>query len=220
MIGLRLKAVGGIFPYTPYLRLKEIESKDVESIMMSYHKTGNEIEVKQIDNKKNYLIIDCSPLIQNLDRRGSKYFNTEKNALVAKEEDLPEIIIEIELKKSKEVDDILEDDEFDLYLKHKNNGTEIHLNGIEPVDYIYPFNNANLLPVFESDGDEEDDNYYYSKEKLIWGLRVPDNISHAVEEANFLEAYKGFAKWANSGGEDYPNWYNGENTNKDILIYN
>lgn len=220
VIGLRLKAVGGIFPYTPYLRLKEIESKDVKSIMMSYHKTGNKIEVKQIDNKKNYLIIDCSPLIQNLDRRGSKYFNTEKNALVAKEEDLPEIIIEIELKKSKEVDDILEDDEFDLYLKHKNNGTEIHLNGIEPVDYIYPFNNANLLPVFESDGDEEDDNYYYSKEKLIWGLRVPDNVSHAVEEANFLEAYKGFAKWANSGGEDYPNWYNGDNINKDVLIYN
>ncbi len=49
------------------------------------------------------VIIDCTPLVQNLDRRGSKYFNTERNALVTKEEDLPEIIIEIKLKEPKNV---------------------------------------------------------------------------------------------------------------------
>ena len=31
-IGLRLKAIGGIFPYSPYLRLKEINSDEVENI--------------------------------------------------------------------------------------------------------------------------------------------------------------------------------------------
>ncbi len=42
--------------------------------MMSHYKTGEEIEVNLIDNKnpKGNLIIDCTPLVQNLDRRGSK----------------------------------------------------------------------------------------------------------------------------------------------------
>lgn len=219
MIGLRLKAIGGKYPYIPYLRLKEIKKDNVKSIEMYDYKSENEITVKRIENKKNHLIIDCSSLIENLNKRGNEYYNTEKDALVPTEE-LPEIIIIIELDKREDVDDILEDDEFDLYLKHENTDMEIHMNGIEPVNYKYPYNNANLLPVYESDGDEEDDNYYYSKDKLIWGLRVPGNAAHAIERANFLEAYKNFAKWAQSGGKNNQNWYNQGNANQDLLIHN
>lgn len=220
VIGLCLKAVGGVFPYNPYLRLKKIKNKNIESVMMSHYKTGEEIEVNLIDNKnpKGNLIIDCTPLVQNLDRRGSKYFNTERNALVTKEEDLPEIIIEIKLKEPKEIDDILEDDEFDLYLKRNDNGTEIHMNGIEPIAYQYPFNDKNLYPIYE-DGEEEDDNYYYSNERLIWGLRVPENVAHTIEKGDFLKAYKGFAKWAQSGGKNEQNWYNQGNANDNLLIH-
>lgn len=219
-INLRLKAIGGIYPYTPYLRLKEIEKKDdVHNIEIKNAKTQEKIDVKYIDNKKDHVIIDCSYLIKNLPKpAGSKYFNTEKNALVATE-DLPEIIITIELKKEMEVKEIIEDDEFDLYLKHTN-GTEIHMNGIEPVAYKYPFNDKTLFPVIEDDGDEEDDNYYFSKERYIWGLRVPGNVAHAIEGANFLKAYKGFAKWAQSGGKNNHNWYNQGNVDKSLLIYN
>lgn len=220
-IDMRLKAVGGIFPYTPFLRLKEIKNKKVESIVMRNTKTDEPINFARInpEKKEGELIINCRPLIENLNKRESQYYNTEKNALVTTAE-LPEITIFIKLNDSEEVDDILEDDEFDLYLTHDNNGTEIHMNGIEPVSYKYPFNDANLLPVYESDGDEEDDNYYFSKEKLIWGLRVPDNIAHAIERANFLEAYKNFAKWATSGGKNNQNWYNQGNANQDLLIHN
>ena len=93
------------------------------------------------------------------------------------------------------------------------------MNGIEPVAYKYPFNDKNLLPVYEN-GDEEDDNYYYSKERLIWGLRVPGNAAHAIGGANFLNAYKGFAKWAQSGGKNEQNWYNQGNANDNLLIHN
>lgn len=219
MIGLRLKAIGGEYPYIPYLRLKEIKNDNVESIEMYDYKSGNDITVKRIENKKNHLIIDCSSLIENLNKRGSKFYNTEKDALVDTEE-LPEIIIVIELNKREDVDDILEDDEFDLYLKHKNTDMEIHMNGIEPVNYKYPTYDSNLRPIYESDGDIEDDNYYYSKEDLIWGLRVPDNVSHAIERANFLEAYKNFATWATSGGKNNHNWYNQGNANQELLIHN
>ena len=62
-IGLCLKAVGGVFPYNPYLRLKKIKNKNIESVMMSHYKTGEEIEVNLIDNKnpKGNLIIDLPP---------------------------------------------------------------------------------------------------------------------------------------------------------------
>ena len=72
-----------------------------------------------------HLIIDYSPLIKNLAKpAGSQYYNTEKNALVTTN-DLPEIHILIELKKRKEVKEILKDDELDLYLKRNDNGIEI-----------------------------------------------------------------------------------------------
>ncbi len=219
-IGLRLRAVGGIFPYSPYLRLKEIDSDEVESIECYYSENINPEpdEVKLIPNK--HLIIDCGLLTKNLHKpAGSQYFNTEKEALVATG-DLPEIHILIELKNRKEVKEILEGDDFDLYLKRSDSGTEIHMNGIEPVVYKYPFNDKNLLPVRESDGDEEDDNYYFSKERLIWGLRVPGNAAHAIEGADFLKAYKGFAKWAQSGGKNEQNWYNQGNADESLLIHN
>lgn len=222
-IGLRLRAIGGIFPYSPYLRLKEINAGEVESIEIYDSRNISpspvgEIVIQQDDNEP--LIIDCSILSKNLQKpAGSQYYNTERVALPATK-DLPEIHFLIYLKERKEVEDILEDDEFDLYLTHDNNGTEIHLPGIEPVSYKYPFYDANLLPVFESDGDEEDDNYYYSKKKLIWGLRIPGNAAHAIEKANFLKAYKNFADWAQSGGKNNHNWYNQGNANQDLLIHN
>lgn len=221
-IGLRLRAIGGIFPYSPYLRLKEIDSKKVESV--SIYESHN-INPSPVGEAKliadDHLIIDCSPLIKNLSKpAGSQYFNTEKNAL-ANTNDLPEIHILIELAKYKEIEEILENDDFDLYLKRNDNGTEIHMNGIKPVAYQYPFNDKNLRPVYESDGDEEDDNYYFSKGCLIWGLRVPDNIAHAIEKANFLKAYQGFEEWAQSGGDNKPDWYNsGNDIDKSLLIHN
>lgn len=218
VIGLRLKAVGGIFPYSPYLRLKEIKKSEAEVEMIDA-KTGRPFKVNCVENKKNYLIIDCSELIKNLPKGESQYFNTERGALVSTN-DLPEIIITIDLNVAKEVEEILEDDEFDLYLKRNDDGTEIHMNGIEPVGYKYPFKDSNLLPVYESDGDEEDDNYYFSKERLIWGLRVPGNVAHAIEKANFLKAYPGFRKWATSSGKNEQNWYGQGNADKSLLIYN
>lgn len=218
-IRLRIKALGGIYPYFPYLRLKEIDKEEVENVTITNLRTNNKLVADPIPNEN--LIIDCSDLILNLPKpAGSRYFNVEKTALVDTEE-LPEFEIEIKLKKAKEVKEILEDDEFDLYIARKDGDkTEIHANGIEPAFYKYPFNNPDLLPVYESDGDEEDDNYYFSKERLIWGLRVPGNVAHAIEAADFLKAYPGFKKWATSGGKNEQNWYGQGNADKSLLIYN
>ena len=191
----------------------------MENIEVYETKNMNPIPDKVALIPDKHLIIDYSPLIKNLAKpAGSQYYNTEKNALVTTN-DLPEIHILIELKKRKEVKEILKDDELDLYLKRNDNGIEIHMNGIEPIIYQYPFNNKNLLPIY-TNGDKEDDNYYFSAERLIWGLRVPGNAAHAIEKADFLKAYKGFAKWAQSSGKNEQNWYNQGNADKSLLIYN
>jgi hypothetical protein len=95
-------------------------------------------------------------------KRDTKYFELleKRNALLSKEKN------KTITKEEKEVKEILEGDEFDLYLKRNDSGTEIHMNGIEPITYQYPFNDKNLLPVY-TNGDEEDDNYYFSAGRLI-----------------------------------------------------
>ena len=92
-IRLRIKALGGIYPYFPYLRLKEIDRDEVESVQITNPKTKDELAVEPMPNEN--LIIDCSDLILNLPKpAGSRYFNVEKTALVDTEE-LPEFEIEI-----------------------------------------------------------------------------------------------------------------------------
>ena len=52
-----------------------------------------------------------------------------------------------------------------MYLKRNDSGTEIHMNGIEPITYQYPFNDKICYRIY-TNGDEEDDNYYL--------VRTPD----------------------------------------------
>ena len=122
------------------------------------------------------------------------------------------INIYIELKEPVIIKGNLEDEDFEFYLAHEN-GTEIHLSGYEPVAYKYPIDNKNILPL---DGNIA--NYYYSVDRLIWGLKVPDDVAQAIEKANFLDAYKNFEKWATSGGQNDSNWYGQGNSNKDLLM--
>ena len=48
-------------------------------------------------------------------------------------------------------------------------------------------------------------------------MNVPAPMAHVIEKGNFLDAYKDFAAWAMSGGQDKAYWYNGEKNNE-LLI--
>lgn len=214
-IGLRLKAMGATFTSFPYLRLKEIDKDKVESIEVyeSENVTNPSIVITN-EGDEDETILDCSALTKNLSKpAGSQFYNTEKDYLV-NEKDLPEIHFVIYLTEHVEIEDILEDDEFDFYLKYAD-GKEIHLNGFKPVSYQYPIGESELRPI------EDDDDYYYNKDNFVWGLKVPEEIPHAIETGNFLKAYGNFAKWLEDGKEkpqDNHNWYKG-NKNKEFLIY-
>ena len=211
-IGARLKAMGGSLDYRPYLRIHGLKRADISSI--SLHESFNTkiTEVKLIEGKNGETIIDLSELTDNLHKpAGSHYYNTEKEYAISSDK-LPQINIYIELKEPVIIKGNLEDEDFEFYLAHEN-GTEIHLSGYEPVAYKYPIDNKNILPL---DGNIA--NYYYSVDRLIWGLKVPDDVAQAIEKANFLDAYKNFEKWATSGGQNDSNWYGQGNSNKDLLM--
>ena len=120
---------------------------------------------------------------------------TDKEYLVT---ELPQLNIAIYMNKEVNVNSV-DFESFDFYLAKADHGPEIHLGGYKPVYDTYPSDNSGLGW-----------DYYYNKKGLIWGLNV-------IEKGNFLDAYKDFAAWAMSGGQDKAYWYNGEKNNE-LLI--
>lgn len=201
--GIELRAMGGSYPYAPCVRLKNIKAKDIGEIEVYQ---GFDTSITTIDwfaGPSGEVIMDFSKLVTVVSKpSGSTFFNTEKEYLVT---ELPHLNINIYMNNEVDVNSA-DFESFDFYLAKANQGTEIHLGGYNPVYDTYPSDNSGLGK-----------DYYYDKKGLIGGLSVPAPIAHVVEKGNFLDAYKDFAAWAMSGGQDKTDWYNGEKNNE-LLI--
>lgn len=49
--------------------------------------------------------------------------------------------------------------------------------------------------------------YYMTADHLPWGMDIPTEWVHPVEEKSILEAYSGFQYWVSSGGEREKTWF-------------
>lgn len=201
--GFQLRAMGGSYPYAPCVRLKKIKAKDIEQIRVYQRFNTSVGEVNWSVGPDGEVIMDFRNLVAATSKpSGSTFFNTEKEYLA---KDLPQLNITIFLKNEVDVNSV-DFESLDFYLAKADHGTEIHLGGYKPVYDTYPSDNSGLGK-----------DYYYNNKGLIWGLSVPAPIAHVIEKGNFLDAYKDFAAWAMSGGQDKANWYNGEKNNE-LLI--
>lgn len=188
-INVIVKALGGTFEYTPYIRLKGAPK---------YFCTSAEVE----EDINGNIILPIKGYTQKPE--GAQYLNT--------------IPTEVKVTNLKEVEMSLnfnifdfkwityKDLEFDFFLKGKGydgGSYEIHERGKNPVDpALYPSDNSNLGNV-----------KYTTNKNLVWGFTVPKEIKHAVEGANFLTAYPEFKGWVESAGENNKEWYlKGNNT--------
>ena len=82
-------------------------------------------------------------------------------------------------------------------------GKEIHLAGEKPTDLVNTY-------YFGTDADATDPatgKYYQTKNNLPWALDLPVSFAYPDEQVNILNAYNYFGQWAESGGNDYPDWY-------------
>jgi LruC domain-containing protein len=82
-------------------------------------------------------------------------------------------------------------------------GKEVHLKDQEPTALV----DNTLFGSGEDATNPDAGHYYRSSTGLPWAVEVPDNFDYPVESVDVLLAYLHFAAWAQSSGNDYPDWY-------------
>lgn len=205
-LGIQLRAMGGSYPYAPCVRLKNLQVGDVDYIEVHESFNTSVTTVDWFAGPDGEVIMDFRNLVTATSKpSGSTFFNTETEYLV---KEVPELNIAIYVNEGVSVYSA-KFESFDFYLAKANHGTEIHLGGYEPIYDTYPKGDSGLGK-----------DYYYDNKGLIWGLNVPASIDHVVEKGNFLDAYKDFAAWAMSGGQDKEDWYNGAKNNELLIKLN
>lgn len=96
-------------------------------------------------------------------------------------------------------------------------GHEVHLPGYPPTMHA----DTSLFGMDDDSTDPAQNRYYKTTSNLPWALDLPINWRYPIERKQISHAYLGFAPWAESGGAQYPNWYEMIPSQIDAnLIYN
>ncbi len=82
-------------------------------------------------------------------------------------------------------------------------GKEVHLAGQKPTDLV----NRSYFGTYADATDPNAGKYYQTANNLPWGLDLPVSFAYPVEQVDILDAYNHFGQWAESDGNDYPDWY-------------
>jgi LruC domain-containing protein len=95
-------------------------------------------------------------------------------------------------------------------------GLEIHLPNYAPTDLF----DQGYFGQFEDDSDPGADRYFVTTNNLPWGINIAEPFDWVIEFQDIIGAYYHFAEWAESGGTNYPDWFQ-DNTGyrNDNLIY-
>ncbi len=86
---------------------------------------------------------------------------------------------------------------------NKERGKEVHLAGMKPTDLV----DTTLFGTWFDDTNPANGKYYQSATNLPWAIDLPVSFAYPVEQVQILNAYTHFQAWAESGGTDYPDWY-------------
>ncbi|MBU2557382.1 MAG: LruC domain-containing protein [Bacteroidetes bacterium] len=85
-------------------------------------------------------------------------------------------------------------------------GLEIHLPNYEPSDLF----DEQYLGQFEDDSSIAEDRYFVTENNLPWAINIAEPFDWVIEFQDITGAYNVFAEWAQSGGTNYPDWYQDE----------
>jgi LruC domain-containing protein len=64
-----------------------------------------------------------------------------------------------------------------------------------------------LMNTSEDTYNADTQRYYKSANNLPWAIHVPGDWDYPLEKKSIVDGYKYFGTWAESGGEDYSDWY-------------
>lgn len=217
-VGVRMKAIGGTLPFTPRLRMKGVKGGEISGIEDLSREEGyggmnvpDDAELVQLNpgnNVKDPAVLEFRGITTKKHApAGSAYLNTERGLEMA-DGDLISVVYFFELRNSV-AQSGLTFDSFDFFLADAN-GKEIHFGGVEPT--------AEGMAIYESESKNANTvkapTFYYSNDRMVWAINIPEDISHAYEDVDFLRAYPEFAEWVQSGGTKAQEWYkHGEKAN-------
>ncbi|MCF8304059.1 MAG: LruC domain-containing protein [Bacteroidales bacterium] len=80
---------------------------------------------------------------------------------------------------------------------------EVHLPNHPPTDKA----DMSLFGTYHDDSNPQSGRYYKTQENLPWAIHIYESFAYPREKIEILDAYNYFDDWAESGGEQYPDWY-------------
>lgn len=85
----------------------------------------------------------------------------------------------------------------------QNRDMEVHLPNYKPTDLA----SSSYFGTIDDDTDPNSERYYKTEDNLFWAINIPARFDYPVEKQVIIGAYNHFAEWAQSDGQDYPDWY-------------
>jgi LruC domain-containing protein len=82
-------------------------------------------------------------------------------------------------------------------------GLEVHLPNYEPSDLF----DDSFLGQMEDDSSIADGRYFVTDTNLPWAINIAEGFDWVIEFQDITGAHLFFAEWAQSGGINYPDWY-------------
>lgn len=82
-------------------------------------------------------------------------------------------------------------------------GLEIHLPDYQPSDLF----DESYLGQFEDASNPALGKYFVTEDNLPWAINIAEPFDWVIEFQDITGAYNVFADWAQSGGTNYPDWY-------------
>lgn len=205
LVGLRVKAIGGTLPFIPRLRMLGVKGGEIDAIDpydgINIPSGAELVQLNPGNSVKEPAVLEFRGIATKAHRpAGSAYLNTEEGKEMADDE-LVTVSYYIELRNSVKQSDV-KFESFDFFLADAE-GKEIHLGGVEPTAdgrgiYDRESQNANTAKA---------PSFYYSNDRLVWAIHIPEDAAHAYEKTDFLKAYPRFAEWVQSGGMKAQTWY-------------
>ncbi|OFZ09416.1 MAG: hypothetical protein A2338_05770 [Bacteroidetes bacterium RIFOXYB12_FULL_41_6] len=95
-------------------------------------------------------------------------------------------------------------------------GLEVHLPNYEPSDLFDEI----YFGQWDDDSSVAEDRYFVTANNLPWAINIAEEFDWVIEFQDITGAYNMFAEWAQSGGINYPDWYQDNiGYRNDNLIY-
>lgn len=99
------------------------------------------------------------------------------------------------------------------YLYHPGSAWQVHLADMSPTNSF----NSYYWQLDEDTSDESNQRYYRNINNLPWAMEIAGDWKHPQSGVRMLDAYPRFKRFIQSNGTEFPDWYNQEHRNENLL---